>query len=203
MCGGDEKSLVTARCLVYAAGLHSLGDCFGDVLANIVDVEVAFQPRTREEPMEVGMGERGREAARLALVTWGAVGVLAQQQPGEPERDLLLADPAGSFEEQAARQRPSANDVREALAKRVVSVERKKRQGSFLRERVRAKLSEARRASFYRVRCRLRRTSRPRFGRTPIRGRSSSPARCALLRAWDNRRRRWRWRGRRSSGHRP
>jgi len=47
--------------------------------------------------MEVGMGERGSEAARLALVTWGAVGMLAQQQPGEPERDLLLPDPAGSF----------------------------------------------------------------------------------------------------------
>jgi hypothetical protein len=77
------------------------------------------------------MGERGREAARLALVTGGTVGMLAQQHPGKPERDLLLSDAAGSFEEQAARQRPSANDVREALAKRVVSVERKERQRSF------------------------------------------------------------------------
>jgi hypothetical protein len=86
--------------------------------------------------MEVWMSERGREAARSTLVTRSAVGMLTQQHPGKPKRDLLLPDAAGSLQEQAARQRPSANDVREAFAKRVVSVERKERQRSSRGERV-------------------------------------------------------------------
>ncbi|HEY7395232.1 MAG TPA: hypothetical protein VH559_10340, partial [Gemmatimonadaceae bacterium] len=81
-----------------------------------------LQPRPREEPVQVGMRERGREAAGATLLTGRAVGVFAQQHAAQPEGDLLLADAAGSLEQQAARERPPTNDVGESLANRVVSV---------------------------------------------------------------------------------
>src|SRR5206468_430358 len=105
----------------------SLGDSFRDVFPDVVRIRIAvpLEPLAGKEPEEIGMLHLGGHPARPALATWSirTTRVFAQQQPAEPQGDLLLADAARSLEEEARGQRVAPHGVAKPLLQRRVSVE--------------------------------------------------------------------------------
>lgn len=126
---GDVDGLVAAGRFVHSTVRQSLGDPFGDVVLHVLGIGIGvLEARSREEPVQVRQMELARHATRLAHAAGrrASIGALAEEQAREPQRQLLLAHPARTLEQQAGRQRVSRERVLEALAERGVAVKGKK-----------------------------------------------------------------------------
>ena len=92
---------------------HFLGGGVADAVAQV-----------REEPTEIGV----RELQRVAAGDAGAARAIpvgrADEELADPEREPLLAHAARAVEEQAGGQAAARDGLRQALAQRVVAVER-------------------------------------------------------------------------------
>jgi hypothetical protein len=123
----DEDRFVAAGRLVDPTGRDSRLDRLGDVLANVVDVEVTFEARAREKPMQIGMLDLSTHAARFALAAGRPVRVLAEQRACEPQCDLLFADATRTLQQQASRQCAAPHRIEEPVANDLMSEEGEQR----------------------------------------------------------------------------
>src|SRR5207237_9002403 len=119
---------VTRRRWIQTIRLDAFGDGLGVILPNVLDAGLSvFGPRTREEPKQIGMSQDPREPAALTLSTWCPVRIVANQNPRQPECELLFSDAARSLEEETGRERPAGGGRGQALAEPCVTIKRQRR----------------------------------------------------------------------------